>query len=437
MSAIAQKLESIVGADQVTAWGSLDETMRNRIQPALSTSVQPDCVVYPGSLEELAEVVTLAHHHHWPILPCGSGSKLKWGGLCGDSQIILSTARLNRLVEHAVGDMTITAEAGLKVAELQATLAQAGQFLAIDPAYPDTATLGGIVATADAGFLRQRYGGVRDMLIGISFVRADGQIAKAGGRVVKNVAGYDLMKLMTGSWGTLSLIHQITFRVYPLPPASQTVVLLGSADALAQATQTLLASALAPTAVELLSPHLVDILGLGKGMGLMARFQSIPVSVKTQADHLLQLGQAVGLSGTLIPETDQHSLWQTLREQIDGQKGEGAIACKFGVLPSKIVATLDQLNTLLPQALSLIHAGSGLGILRVSPDAVQPQTLLTLRQLCQQHDGFLTVLEAPTSFKEKMDVWGYTGNALAIMQGLKNQFDPTHLLSPHRFIRGI
>jgi glycolate oxidase FAD binding subunit len=436
MSAIAQSLESIIGANSVVPWEELDSSLRGQILAALRPTMAPACVVYPNTWDELAEVVTCANRERWGILPCGSGSKLMWGGLADNIQIILSTARLNRLVDHAVGDMTVTVDAGLRFADLQTALANVGQFLAIAPTYAAAATLGGIVATGDTGWLRHRYGGVRDLLIGISMVRADGQIAKAGGRVVKNVAGYDLMKLFTGSWGTLGIISQLTFRVYPLPPASQTVVLQGVPEAIAQASQTLLTSALTPTAMELVSPHTLAALELGgDGMGLVVRFQGIAVGVEKQAEHLLEVGQTLGLKSLLLANGEQDHLWHRLQHSFESE--EEVITCKIGVLPAKAVITLDKLNALLPTSKSLIHAGSGLGKVQVNSATIQLQDLLTLRQLCEHHGGFLTLLQAPSPFKEKMEVWGYTGNALALMQGIKAQFDPTNLLSPHRFVGGI
>ncbi|NJN89546.1 MAG: FAD-binding oxidoreductase [Leptolyngbyaceae cyanobacterium RM2_2_4] len=436
MSAIASQFEKIVGSVGVCAWESLEPEQQIQISAALVPGTQIDCVVYPATPAELADVMTCASQNHWRVLPCGSGSKLHWGGLAEGVQVAVSTAKLNRLIDHAVGDLTVTAEAGMRFAELQATLAKVGQFLAIAPTDPNRATLGGIVATADTGALRQRYGGIRDMLIGLSFVRADGQLAKAGGRVVKNVAGYDLMKLFTGSYGTLGIIDQVTFRVYPLAIASQTVMLTGTAEAIAQATKTLFASALTPTAIELLSDSTVAQLQLGEGMGLVSRFQGIAVSVEQQASKLLEVGQALDLEGKELTVGDESNLWHRLSE-FEVTAAEPAIACKIGVLPANAVATLVQVSEMsrseMTEAIATIHASSGLGKLKLRGD-ITPQMLLKIRQLCESQGGFLTVLAAPVSFKQQFDVWGYSGNALEWMQKLKHQFDPQNLLSPRRFI---
>lgn len=426
-----QELESIVGTAGICRWQDTEPFWQERVEKAVAPDTKIDCTVYPNTQEELAAVIAWAGQNRCAVLPCGSGSKLDWGGLVKGVKIAVSTARLNRLVEHAVGDLTVTAEAGMKFADLQQILAAAGQFLPIDPAYPQEATLGGIVATADAGSLRHRYRGVRDLLLGITFVRSDGKIAVAGGRVVKNVAGYDLMKLFTGAYGTLGVISQVTFRVYPLPESSGTVVLTGEINALSQTAQILLSSALTPSAVDLLSPELVAKLGLGKGTGLIVRFQSIAESVKQQSARLLEVAEKLGLQGTSCCENDEHQLWQRLPETMWDSGTKSAIICKIGIRPSEAVTAI---NTL-PVQDAWIHAGSGLGVLRF--ETATAQTLLQVRRGCEAKGGFLTVLAAPTDIKQQLDVWGYTGSAIDLMRRIKQQFDPENLLSPHRFISGI
>ena len=435
-----QELESIVGTAGIRLRQYTEVFWQERVEKAVAPGTKIDCTVYPNTQEEMAAVIAWAGQNRCAVLPCGSGSKLDWGGLVkldpanppGAGGIAAaSTARLNRLVEHAVGDLTVTAEAGMKFADLQLLLAAAGQFLPIDPAYPQQATLGGIVATADAGSLRHRYRGVRDLLLGMTFVRSDGKIAVAGGRVVKNVAGYDLMKLFTGAYGTLGVISQVTFRVYPLPESSGTVVLTGEVNALSQTAQILLSSALTPSAIDLLSPQLVAKLGLGKGTGLIVRFQSIAPSVKQQSARLLEVGEKLGLQGTSCCENEDRQLWQRLPETMWDSGTKPAIICKIGIRPSEAVRAINEL----PVQDALIHAGSGLGVLRF--EAATADTLLQVRRGCEAYGGFLTVLAAPADIKQQLDVWGYNGSAIDLMRRIKQQFDPENLLSPHRFISGI
>lgn len=438
MNAIFQALELIVGDSAIYNWENLQPVWQERIASVKTPENLPSSIVYPNTVKALKDVIHCADNYNWRVLPCGSGSKLGWGGVGKKIDLLVSTERLNRVIEHAVGDLTVTVETGVKLIDLQEILLKTQQFLPLDPAYPQEATIGGIIATADSGSLRHRYGGVRDMLLGISFVRCDGQIAKAGGRVVKNVAGYDLMKLFTGSYGTLGILTEVTLRVYPVPKASGTVVLLGDVGAIDFATKTLLASALTPTAVDLLSTQLITQLGLGEGMGLMVRFQSVAESVQQQSSRLLAVGQKLGLQGILYSDAQEHQLWQSLSQQIWKSPQEPAITCKIGVSPSASTTTLTQLNSLISsQGLGLIHAGSGLGLLRLDPLTVTPQQILEMRSYCQSQNGFLTVLSAPIAIKQQLDVWGYSGNALHIMRQIKQQFDPKNLFSPHSFVGGI
>lgn len=432
---IIQELEPIIG-DAVDSWENLQPLWQEKIKSASTPDHLPSCLVYPNTPAQLQSVIRTSYNQNWRLLSCGSGSKLGWGGLSNKLDLVVSTKHLNRIIDHAVGDLTVTVEAGVKFADLQEVLGKVGQFLPIEPAYPEEATLGGIVATADSGSLRHRYGGIRDMLLGFSFIRSDGQLAKAGGRVVKNVAGYDLMKLFTGSYGTLGIFTELTFRLYPIPPASATVVLIGKSEVITTATQLLLASALTPTAVDLLSPQLVKQLGFGQGMGLMVRFQSVAESVNEQSSRLLSIGQKLELQSTIYPE-DNEQLWQLLSQQIWTSSEKPVIICKIGVLPTAATSILRQLDQLPTAQMGLIHAGSGLGLLQLDASTVTAQTIIELRQFCQAQNGFLTILSAPATMKKQLDIWGYNGNALELMRLLKQQFDPKNLLSPNRFVGGI
>lgn len=200
-------LAAIVGAGAVRPWSEVVASL-----PTLAADyangyfANPPIVVYPPSVAALGEVVACAHRENWPLLPLGQGTKLAWLTPSPKIKVLVSTAALNQVKAHAIADLTVTAEAGICFNDLQAHLAPAGQFIALDPKYPDQGTLGGIAASRDSGSLAQGYGTLRDHCLGIQFVRSDGQIVKAGSRVVKNVAGYDLMKLMIGSFGTLAIL---------------------------------------------------------------------------------------------------------------------------------------------------------------------------------------------------------------------------------------
>lgn len=439
--AMIQALETQIGADRVVAWDALPPTQQATLSSAIAPKHAPIALVTPHTPEELQATITLAQEHRWRILPCGNGSKLGWGGLLRpdtDPIVALSTAKLDRLIDHAVGDLTVTVEAGMPMAKLQSLLGQSGQFLAIDPSFPDRATLGGIVATGDTGALRHRYNSVRDMLLGIEFVRSDGQLVKAGGRVVKNVAGYDLMKLLTGSYGTLGVITQVTLRVYPQTETSQTVLLRGAPAPLGNAAQTLLSSALTPVAIDLLSAGGLGAIGEASSgeMGLLVRFQSIAASVDAQSQHCVDLGEKFGLQTKVYSAATEATLWTQLAERMAGDATAAAITAKIGVRASEAVKLLQAIEALGKDTLARIHLGSGLGQLVTSAEMRSTQ-LLELRQRCRESHGFLTVLRAPLALKQSLDVWGDVGSGLAPMQAIKQQFDPRSIFSPGRFVGGI
>jgi glycolate oxidase FAD binding subunit len=429
---------SVVGADAVCLWEDMEIGFRQRVCSGLTPSSKPPvCVVYPRTQAELAAVIAVANQKQLKVLICGNASKIPWGGLASNIDVVVCTEKINQLIEHAVGDLTVTVEAGMKFGDLQAILARTNQFLAIDPTSPAEATIGGIIATADTGSLRQRYGSDRDQLLGITFVRADGEIVKAGGRVVKNVAGYDLMKLFTGSYGTLGVITQATFRLYPMQECSGTVVLTGESELIQQAADILRGSALTPTKSDLISSQLVFQLGLGKkGLGLIVCFESIAESVKEQSNRLLEVGEKLGLQGNIYSGTDEVNLWERLQEQMQLPSETSTILCKIGVIPNVAAEVLNQAE------IGLVHMSSGLGMLRFFSDKEQieeksTEKIKNLRLFCQEKSGFLTILEAPTKIKQNLDVWGYAGNSLDLMRQIKQQFDPKNILNPGRFVGGI
>src|SRR6267154_2183240 len=184
--------------------------------------VQPSFVVEPGSEQEFGRVLKLANAAGLAVIPRGGGTKLEWGNSPVRADVILSTARLNRVLEHPWADLTVSVEAGCTIANLQEALAKHGQRLALDALRPKSATVGGVLSTNDSGALRLRFGSLRDLVIGVTVALADGTLASSGGKVVKNVAGYDLPKLMTGAFGTLGVITRAIFRLHPLPKETRT-----------------------------------------------------------------------------------------------------------------------------------------------------------------------------------------------------------------------
>jgi glycolate oxidase FAD binding subunit len=401
----------------------LTESWQTQLQEVV---VNPpvQALLMPESLKDLEQGIQHCHHQQETILPCGSGSKLSWGQGIHQATWLLSVQKLNRVIEYTPADLTITVEAGRSLQALQAHLHDSRQFWPVDPLYAEQATVGGIIATGDSGSWRYRYGGVRDLVLGVTWVRADGHLAKAGGRVVKNVAGYDLMKLMTGSYGTLGILAQVTLRLYPLPKTQHSLLLAAPVSTLKSIRQRLVSSSLTPVAVDLLSTSLVKELGLGASAGLWVEFHGFVESIQAQMETLSILLQDLTYDRHLFP-LDQRVLLAPYFEKTP-------LLLKIGILPAQTGAALDWIETYFPDNKTQIHAGNGLG--RVSlPRESKPDQLQAFRHFLESHKGFLTILEAPLALKQTLDPWGLSGQVMPLMARLRHQFDPQQTLSPGRF----
>jgi glycolate oxidase FAD binding subunit len=412
----------------VTLWDALPSEMAHRLQQALQPNLLPIGLVIPSTVEQLSAVVTKLHHDRIAMVPMGSGSKLAWGASVSQPAVFISTEHLNKIVDHAIGDLTVTAQAGIKFEALQSILQQSGQFLAIDPSCP-SGTMGGIVATGDSGALRHRYNSVRDMVLGVEFVRSDGKIVKAGGRVVKNVAGYDLMKLLTGSYGTLGILSQITVRLYPNQEASQTILLAGDPEILQRAIQGILNSGLTPSAMDLLSLGTMKGLELGSSMGLLIQFQGLTESVQEQCDRVLELGKSLFINAE-IQAIDQ-LLWNQLSHSLSQSRVQGHVVCKWAVRSNQTVSTLLQVQAMVPDTIARFHVSGGLGQLQLKAD-VASDVVKKIRSICEVNGGFLSILMAPSNLKSELDIWGFRGNSGSWMRSIQQQFDPLNILSPGR-----
>lgn len=432
-SAIADLLLAKIDSKiKLVNFDQIEASWREKVLKLGLESPESVCLAIPECIADLATVVKVAAQEKMAMIPCGNGSKLDWGGLTKQSPLLVSTQKCDRIIEHAVDDLTVTVEAGVKLADLQNQLKATNQFLPIDPAFPETATIGGILATADTGSLRQRYGGIRDLVLGISFIRGDGEIAKAGGRVVKNVAGYDLMKLFIGSYGTLGVITQVTFRTYPIPETSQTLVITGETAKIAQAIQLLRNSALTPTAADLITASVAKEIGLGENLALLLRFQTIPESIQAQAQELAIMVQDLNLATAKYESEAENRLWNQVNNIVRNPQTSETTICKLGILPTAGVELLQTLTQVAPDSKAMIHIGSGIGVVQLNQ--IEPNIITQSRNFCQAKNGFLSVLTAPQAIKQTVDIWGYQGNALGMMQTIKQKFDPQNIFNRDRYL---
>ncbi|HEX3707434.1 MAG TPA: FAD-binding oxidoreductase [Mycobacteriales bacterium] len=357
----------------------------------------------PTSVERLAEMLAMTESDGRTVGIRGNGSKERWGGVGVPPDVLVSTRGLDRIVEHAAGDLVITVEAGALLAEVQRTVGQAGQWLALDP--PErSATIGGVVSAAASGPRRLRYGTPRDLLIGITVVLADGTVAKSGGKVVKNVAGYDLGKLFTGAFGTLGVIAECTFRLHPKAAARR--VVRTDTDDPAGALSAIRGTGAEPTAAE------------WDGVALTTVFESIESAAAEQADRAAQA--AGGVAGTSLPPGFGERAW-----------ADGGVGLKLTHRLGGLREALASLTAAMPGA--GVRAYVGTGVVEASVGADDLAALESLRLSVAALDGQVVVASATDQMKTDLDVWGPV-RGLAVMQRIKEQFDPAGRMCPGRFV---
>lgn len=379
---------------------------------------------------ELQELVRDWHQQALPWLAAGSGSRLHWGAPVlpgrGESEPrVLSTSKLNQLLEHCAGDFTVTVQAGTPLQTLQEELRAAGQWLAIDwpwgsgPGGEHSGTVGGLVARGLAGGLRQRYLGVRDQLIGLSLLRADGTAAKAGGKVVKNVAGYDLMRLFCGSWGSLGLITELTLRTYPLPRHRRGLLVQGPLDNLEQLRRRCLQAPLMPQRLDWWSAALA---GNGQPALLLALAS---VSNAAITDQLTQHREAATALGLEVQGLDADHL---LELESQSRQGSSAWLLQLGVKPASAAAL--QADPALNGVACCLAAGPGLGLAWAEAADLPSYRVEQLRQRCRALGGQLSVLLQPASANPLL-CWE-ASPASVVIEALKREFDPLQQLARGR-----
>lgn len=414
---------------------------------------QPFIVCFPASIDEVSAALALAERERVAVIPWGSGSKIGLGSIPKAADMVLCTRRLNRVLEHTPADLTVTVQAGIGLAELQHVLAAESQFLALDPPFGERATVGGILAANASGPRRLRYGTARDLLLGIKVVHADGQATKAGGKVVKNVAGYDLSKLYIGSLGTLGVILEASFRLHPLPERQATLwaSFASPAPAMGTANQ-LLRSSLGPSALELLSPGACAQVGAGAieppGCVLLVGFEGFRRAVARQLSDGERLLREAGATGATAWEgAEERALWAKVREYPTlAAAGASAALCKVAVPVSRLAALFSQAaqeaQDYRLKGAMVAHAGSGVVYLSL-PNTGEcglegtASAIARLRSLAQGWGGSLVVECGPPELKESVGVWGEPGPAFHLMRALKDRFDPHGTLNPGRFVGGI
>lgn len=411
---------------------------------------KPVVVALPETVGEVSEILKLASREMMSVTPWGGGTKIGLGREPQKVDVALCMKHLNRVVEYEAADLVAIAECGISLNGFQEVLKQKNQFLAIDPPHQQSgATLGGIIATNDSGPRRLRYGTLRESIIGIKIVRPDGSVVKGGAKVVKNVAGYDIPKLYVGSLGTLGIIVEATFRLYPIPETSQTyLACFSNLETFQETVLSILNSSLVPTCLEVLNPALAgDIshklnLNIKEEYALVIRVESVEKAVRDQISKVKDICLQKDGDGILIEGKLEENLWHEIREFPWSIPANNRTICKAGVLITDVPKILEALEELSKNSGLNIYAsgraGNGVVIILLEGE-VSPivEAARLLRALVIPSKGTLVIQDAPLSVKSAVDVWGEIGASFKVMEKLKNLFDSNGVLNPGRFVGGI
>lgn len=387
--------------------------------------LRPRFVVEPRTPEAVAAVLAWASDQRLSVVIRGQGTKLAWGRRPERLDAVVTLCRMTRVLTHRAGDLIVSVEAGATLAALNTVLGVHGQWLPLDPPFADRATIGGILASNDSGPLRHRFGTPRDLVIGVELATTDGRLAKAGGQVVKNVAGYDLSKLVSGSFGTLAAIVSATFKLSPVAGTSSTIVLDRiDADALARIAIRLEETQLEPAAVELHATRGRT----GASTSCLLRFASVAAAVEAQ---VVQACAVLGAGGTrqVVTGETEHEVWRRHAARI--WEAPGAIV-RASWLPAAILQAVRGLEQLAAHGeVEMIgRVGIGSGLIAIDGDtARQAAAIAQLR--AGGVFGNVVVLRASAELKAATDVWPAVPNA-AVLSSVKRALDPHGVLGAGR-----
>jgi len=394
------------------------------------TVTEETLVERPASLADASDVL---RDTGGPLLFRGAGTKQAWGGRPAPA-VVVETSSLNRLLAHNPADMTVAVEAGVPLTELQAVLGEHGQWLAFDPPSQTAgATVGGLLATGDSGPQRLRYGGLRDLVIGATVVLADGTVARTGGRVIKNVAGYDLAKMMYGSLGTLGLVAEVVLRLHPLPATSATAVLRCSVREATALTVALMASALEPVAVDWVQTgdRPVDD---GR---LAVRFAGTAAGVAAQRNGLRTVLTSADAAPEWLADAEEQALWAELAVR-HGPDRDDTLA-SAATLPTRTVDVAEALARAADTAGATAHLASrpalGLNTVRLTgaPEAVaQAFTAWRTSVMAGGTGASVLLRDRPAAVDAGVDAMGPAPSSAPLMRSLKNSLDPDNRCAPGR-----
>ncbi len=420
----------------------------DRLKAYAVDGLAPTAVVFPGSVEEVSRLLAYAHLGKLAVVPRGNGTKMAAGGIPGKIDLVLSMLRINRITEHDIPNLSLSVEAGITLAEVQKRLAGTGKgsFLPLDPPYSEQATIGGIMATNSSGPRRYLYNSARDLLLGLKAVSPNGDVVAFGGKTVKNVSGYDMTKLMIGSWGSLGVITEITTKLLPLPEASAT--LLASFADLAKAgsmTRKILHSVLLPSAIELMDGRAAGRLGEKREYLVAFSLEGVGEAVERQVVEIAELAKREGAVDTkvLTGEGDR-TFWLRVRDFALDSAPSVIFRANFVISKqADILGNYEKMAQIAGVDCALIgHAGNGIltGYIQDCGAGKMDSVVRLIGRFTDEavkHEGNLIVESAPRGLKERVGVWGRPRSDHAVMRRLKETVDPDGVLNPGRFVGGV
>jgi glycolate oxidase FAD binding subunit len=422
-AALANGLRAIVGAEHVREGG------------APVDGVVPRWSAAPATIDEAAALVALGHDAGLAVVPRGGGTALELGHPPARVDLVLDTRRLDAVLEYNPDDLTVTVQAGCTAGALAARLAPRRQLLPLDPPGWAARSLGGMAATQASGPLRQRYGTMRDLLLGVRFAQADGVLTWGGAKVVKSVSGYDVPKLMVGALGTLGVLLELTLRLHPAPDYESTWLASFRSPTHAQdCVAALLDSTVQPNRIELLDSRVLGACNLPVSAAALAiSIGTVEPAVRAEEGVVKAIVQRA--HGTT--ETMGASFWRTYDRALAGFDG---VTLRIGTVPARLVEALGAVQAVLPGA--AMAGAAGLGALRALITHADAATLLgaleRLRATVGEVDGAVIVERAPRAIRERLDPWGpVPAPALTLMRAIKTEFDPRGVLNPGRFVAGL
>ncbi len=417
----------------------------------------PECVVSPGAEEEVAAVLRRAAEADLAVVPCRNGTKLGIGNRPHRYDVALCLRQMNRIWHYEPKDLTVTVETGMKLSDFEYFVGKSGLWLPLDPPFESQASIGGVLASNSSGRSRLFYGQLRDMTLGMTIATADGKLIKTGGRVVKNVTGYDLSKLMIGSFGTLGVITQASFKLYPLPPVRRSFrVRVQELVQVHDFRRRLAVLPIAPLAMEFLDEKAAPLAwegtsfgGADSGLEVWIEAGGVEAVVERSAKELAALASAVDAKIEEVDEERGKSAWSRLREFRSWlpESYPGAVLLKANLPIGDAEEFIARATSLMEaefredgpgRCAVFAHLGSGVvHFWGLEPLEGKVAWILRLRELAEQLHGSLRVELAPARIKAEVDVWGDVGESLRVMQRMKAAWDPKNTLSPGRFVGGI